>query len=93
MTAEDGASFPWMEGAGCVDCNNTGYKGRQGVYEVMTLTPALRDLVLDRAPASQIKKQAMGEGMRTLRMDGLSKLRRGLTTAEEVLKETAADNV
>ena len=93
FSAEDGAAFAWMEGEGCVDCNNTGYKGRQGVYEVMTMTPALRDMVLDRAPASAIKKQAMSEGMRTLRMDGLSKLRRGMTTAEEVLKETAVDNV
>ncbi len=93
LSPEEAAEIPWMEGAGCVDCNNTGYKGRQGVYEVMSMTPTLRDLVLDRASASAIKKQAMSEGMRTLRMDALSKLRRGLTTSEEVLKETAADNV
>ena len=93
LSPEEGAAFAWMEGAGCVDCNNTGYKGRQGVYEVMAISPAIRDQILDRAPASQIKKQAMAEGMRTLRMDGLSKLRRGMTTAEEVLKETAVDNV
>jgi type IV pilus assembly protein PilB len=93
FSPEEAAEFPWVEGAGCVDCSNTGYKGRQGVYEVMALSPALRDLVLDRAPASSIKRQAMSEGMRTLRMDGLAKIRRGLTTAEEVLKETAADNV
>jgi type II secretory ATPase GspE/PulE/Tfp pilus assembly ATPase PilB-like protein len=53
----------------------------------------LRDLVLDRASATVMKRHALTEGMRTLRMDGLSKLRRGLTSAEEVLKETAADNV
>ncbi len=93
LAPEEAAEFPWMEGAGCVDCNDTGYKGRQGVYEVMTISPSIRDLILDRAPASTIKKQAMADGMRTLRMDGLSKLRRGLTTAEEVLKETAVDNV
>ncbi len=93
LEPEEAAEFPWMEGAGCVDCNDTGYKGRQGVYEVMTISPSIRDLILDRAPASTIKKQAMADGMRTLRMDGLSKLRRGLTTAEEVLKETAVDNV
>jgi type IV pilus assembly protein PilB len=76
-----------------VDCNNTGYKGRQGVYEVMAVSPGLRDLILDRAPASQIKKLAMSEGMRSLRMDALMKLGKGMTTAEEVLKETAVDNV
>jgi type IV pilus assembly protein PilB len=74
-----------------VDCNNTGYRGRLGVYEVMTITPKVRDMILDRAPTSQIKKQAVAEGMLTLRMDGLIKLKNGVTTAEEVLKETAAD--
>jgi type IV pilus assembly protein PilB len=93
LSPEEAAEFPWFEGAGCLDCNNTGYRGRQGVYEVMNMTPGLRDLVLDRASATVMKRHALTEGMRTLRMDGLSKLRRGMTSAEEVLKETAADNV
>jgi type IV pilus assembly protein PilB len=83
------ASF--KEGKGCVDCNNTGYRGRLGVYEVMPVTPKVRDLILDRAPTNQIKKAAVAEGMLTLRADGLVKLKNGVTTAEEVLKETAAD--
>jgi type IV pilus assembly protein PilB len=81
----------FKEGKGCVDCNNTGYKGRMGVYEVMPMSPKIRDLILDRASVSDIKKQAVGEGMLTLRADGLLKLKKGMTTAEEVLKETAAD--
>jgi type IV pilus assembly protein PilB len=93
ISAEEAVDIPWWEGAGCVDCNNTGYKGRQGVYEVMVLTPGLRDLILDRASATALKRLALQEGMRTLRIDGISKLKRGMTTAEEVLKETAADNV
>jgi len=93
LSAEEAAEIPWWEGAGCVDCNNTGYKGRQGVYEVMVLSPGLRDLILDRASATALKRLALQEGMRTLRIDGISKLKRGMTTAEEVLKETAADNV
>ena len=93
LSAEEAAEYPWWEGAGCVDCNNTGYKGRQGVYEVMVLSPSLRDLILDRASATALKRQALSEGMRTLRLDGLSKLKKGMTTAEEILKETAADNV
>jgi type IV pilus assembly protein PilB len=93
LSSEEAKEFPWLEGAGCVDCNNTGYRGRQGVYEVMTLTPALRDLVLDRASAMTIKRQAMQDGMRTLRMDGIAKLKRGMTSAEEVVKETAADKI
>jgi len=83
----------FMEGSGCVECNNTGYRGRQGVYEVLPLTPRIRDLVLDRASASEVKKAAISEGMLTLRRDALEKLKRGLTTVEEVLKETASDNI
>jgi type IV pilus assembly protein PilB len=86
-----GASI--MEGAGCVDCSNTGYRGRQGVYEVMAMTPRLRDLTLDRASAGVIKKAAVGEGMLTLRRDGLEKLKKGATSAEEILKETASDDL
>jgi len=88
---KDAAGVAFQEGKGCVDCNNTGYKGRLGVYEVMAVTPKVRDLILDRAPTSQIKKQAVADGMLTLRADGLVKLKNGITTAEEVLKETAAD--
>jgi type IV pilus assembly protein PilB len=86
-----GATF--LTGEGCVDCNNTGYRGRQGVYEVMPMSSKIRDLVLDRASAGEIKRTAIEEGMLTLRRDALQKLKRGLTTAEEVLKETAADKL
>jgi type IV pilus assembly protein PilB len=85
----DGAVF--YEGEGCVECNNTGYRGRQGVYEVMPMSSGIGDLVLERASAGEIKRLAVQEGMLTLRRDALQKLKRGLTTAEEVLKETAAD--
>jgi type IV pilus assembly protein PilB len=83
----------FFEGEGCVDCNNTGYRGRAGVYEVMPLSPRLRELVLERASANEIKKLAIAEGMLTLRRDALQKLKRGVTTPEEVLKETAADKL
>ncbi len=79
------------EPRGCADCSNTGYRGRQGLYEVMPISPTVRDMILDRAPASLIKKRALEEGMLTLRMDGVLKVREGITSAEEVLKETAAD--
>jgi type IV pilus assembly protein PilB len=82
-----------MEGAGCLECSNTGYRGRQGVYEVMPMTPRLRDLTLDRASAGDIKKAAIAEGMLTLRRDGLEKMKRGATSAEEILKETASDDL
>jgi type IV pilus assembly protein PilB len=82
-----------VEGTGCVDCNNTGYRGRAGVYEVMAITPTLRDLILQRASAIEIKRTAIGGGMLTLRRDAIMKLRRGVTSVEEVLKETAADKL
>jgi type IV pilus assembly protein PilB len=82
----------FMLGEGCVECNGTGYKGRQGVYEVMMMTPRVRELVLERASAGEIKGVAISEGMLTLRRDGLQKLMRGLTTVEEILKETAGDD-
>ena len=91
MDPEDAKKATFMQGVGCIECNNTGYRGRQGVYEVMPMSPKVRDLVLERASALAIKKVAVDEGMLTLRRDALEKLKRGLTTAEEVLKETAAD--
>jgi type IV pilus assembly protein PilB len=90
-SAAEAATGKVSDGEGCVDCNNTGYRGRQGVYEVMPMTPRVRELVLERCPASEIKKAAIEDGMLTLRRDGLEKLRRGLTSVEEILKETAAD--
>ena len=93
LSAEDAKDATFLEGAGCVECNNTGYRGRQGVYEVMTMSPRIRDLVLERSSAGEIKKLAIEEGMLTLRRDGLQKLKRGITTVEEILKETAADKL
>jgi type IV pilus assembly protein PilB len=93
LSPQEAAGGTFFLGAGCVDCSNTGYRGRQGVYEVMPMTPKLRELVLERASAAEIKKTAIAEGMLTLRRDGLMKLRRGLTTTEEILKETAADKL
>jgi type IV pilus assembly protein PilB len=86
----EGSSF--SRGRGCYDCNNTGYRGRQGVYEVMPITGTIKEMILNRSSAREIKRLAIQEGMLTLRMDALEKLRRGVTTAEEVLKEAAADD-
>ena len=91
ISDEDARKAEFCDGAGCVECNNTGYRGRCGVYEVMPMTNPIRELVLDRSSASEIKRVAIDEGMLTLRRDSLEKLKRGITTAEEVLKETASD--
>jgi type IV pilus assembly protein PilB len=91
ISEEDARKETFYEGKGCVECNNTGYRGRVAVYEVMPITAAIRDLILDRGSTSDIKKQATVDGMQTLRKDALWKLKKGITTAEEVLKETALD--
>ena len=76
-------------GTGCDTCGGTGYKGRQGLYEVMSLTPELRRLILRGGSVEEIRNQAVHDGMLTLRMDGIKKVERGVTTLEEVVKETA----
>ncbi len=80
------------KGKGCDKCNGTGYSGRQGLYEVMPITSEIRDLILDRAPTSEIRDMAVQQGMLTLREDGLIKIQKGITTIEEVLRETAVSD-
>jgi len=87
---EELKQMAFMRGRGCATCNGTGYKGRAGLYEVMALTPALRRLILRGGSVAEIRDQAVEDGMLTLRMDGLKKISRGVTTLEEVIKETAA---
>ena len=75
-------------GKGCPTCNGTGYKGRVGLYEVMEINDDLRELILIGASSLELKKKAIEHGMITLRASGLQKLREGVTTLEEVLRET-----
>jgi type IV pilus assembly protein PilB len=91
LPLEEAKGTKFYKGKGCSHCNNTGYSGRQGVYEVMPISPAIRTMILDRAPTDQLKRQAIDEGMLTLRQDALLKLRAGVTTVEEVLRETGRD--
>ncbi len=81
--------FQFMRGRGCDECGGTGYRGRAGLYEVMAMSPAIRRLVLVGASTTELRDQAVAEGTLTLRMDGLKKVERGITTVEEVVKETA----
>ncbi len=78
------------KGAGCKTCNNTGYKGRIGLYEVMEVTDEVRELILIGASALELRKRAIDDGMITLRESGLQKIRNGVTTLEEVVRETVA---
>ncbi len=90
IPAEKLAELKFFKGEGCEQCDGTGYRGRQGLYEVMPITSTIRKLIMSGESADVMKQQAVAEGMLTLRDDGLLKVTRGVTTLEEVLKETAA---
>jgi type IV pilus assembly protein PilB len=82
--------LPVFRGKGCEQCDGTGLKGRQGLYEVMYMTPALRKLIMQSAGAAEIQKVAIEEGMLTLRMDGWLKVLKGICPLEQIVRETAA---
>jgi type IV pilus assembly protein PilB len=89
ISESEATGITFYRGEGCDTCGETGYKGRQGLYEVMAMSPEVRRMVLRGASAAELKDQAVEEGMLTLRMDGIVKVKRGITTLEEVVKETA----
>src|SRR5687767_3534634 len=88
FSAEDGKSVVPKKGKGCEKCNHTGYKGRVGLYEVMEITEDLRELILVGASSLELRRKAVEEGMITLRGSGLLKVKQGMTTLEEVVRET-----
>jgi len=87
---EETQTMKTYKGKGCTTCNNTGYKGRIGLYEVMEVTDEIRELILIGASALELRKKAVDDGMITLRESGLHKIRAGVTTIEEVVRETVA---
>jgi len=88
FSAEDAKKVVPNRGKGCDKCNNTGYKGRVGLYEVMEITEEIRELVLVGASALELRRKAVEEGMITLRNSGLRKVKEGVTTIEEIVRET-----
>ncbi len=88
FSQDDANSVVPMKGVGCERCNMTGYKGRVGLYEVMEVSEELRELILVGASGLELRRKAVEEGMITLRMSGLRKVKEGVTTMEEVVRET-----
>ena len=80
-----------MKGKGCGTCNNTGYKGRVALYEVMPFFDPLKELVLQGASAAEIKTEMIRNGVQSLRMAGIQKILEGMTTPEEILRTTVDD--
>ncbi len=88
LTRADVTDRPFYYGKGCVECNETGYKGRKGLFELLIVSEPVRELINIRAPAGVIRAKALELGMRTLREDGIRSILDGVTTVEEVLKYT-----
>src|SRR5437867_1373124 len=88
FSQEDAGVVQPMKGKGCEKCNQTGYKGRVGLYEVMEIAEELRELILVGASGLELRRKAIDEGMITLRQSGLRKVKDGRTTVEEVVRET-----
>ena len=86
--AEEAPRLKLFKGRGCGNCNNTGYRGRIGLYEVMDISDDIRELILSGASSIELRRRAVEEGMVTLRGSGLQKLREGVSTVEEVVRET-----
>ena len=86
LKLEDVVGQKFYYGKGCENCNNTGYKGRMGVFEFLRMTDPMRELVLKRASSAEIKTLAVKEGMHTLRREGLEKAIEGSTSVEEILR-------
>ena len=87
-----GGALPLIrEGEGCIDCRHTGYKGRQGIFEMFEVNEAVRELIMRRASVDEIRRQARSDGMLSLREAAVQKLLAGETSVGEVLKVTAVD--
>jgi type IV pilus assembly protein PilB len=91
VTEEELGTFKCYKGGGCVACNNTGYRGRMALYEVMPMHEQIRELVLLGASAAEIKKESIRLGMITLRRSGINKLKQGITSIEEVIRSSVKD--
>lgn len=85
------ADYQMMKGKGCQTCNDSGYKGRIALYEVLVVSPEVQEFILHGASSVEIKREAMRLGMKSMRQSGLAKLKAGVTTIEEVVRSSAAD--
>jgi len=93
LTPEDVEGVTFYHGRGCPACSNSGYRGRQGIFEMMEMNTTIRELAFNRAPVDQIRQQAMMAGMKTLKDDGIRKAKAGITTLDEAMRITVRGEV
>ena len=91
FSPEEAEGVTILQGRGCEVCNSTGYKGRTGLFEVMEVTPLIKEIILQRGQSKEIKKKAIEAGMITMRRSGLIKIKAGITSIDEVARETVRD--
>jgi len=89
--AEVAAGFPTFHGKGCAECNQTGYRGRLAIYEVMVMNDTMKEAVISGMSGGDLKREAVKAGMTTLRMSAIKKVREGMTTIEETVRVTDSD--
>ncbi len=92
VSPDEASSYVCMRGTGCPACNNTGYKGRVGFYQVMPMREEIKELILNGANTAEIKRESIRIGIKTMRQSGLTKLKEGVTSFEEVLRVTVSDD-
>lgn len=92
LPPEEAKEFVCYKGAGCPKCNGTGYKGRVGFYQVLPMLEPIRELILNGANTAEIKRESMRLGIKTMRQSGLTKMKEGVTSLEEVLRTTVSDD-
>ncbi len=92
MPAAEVGEYVCYKGKGCGNCNNTGYRGRVGIYQVMPMFEGIREQILAGANTAEIKRESMRLGVKTMRQSALTKLQEGATSFEEVLRCTVADD-
>jgi type II secretory ATPase GspE/PulE/Tfp pilus assembly ATPase PilB-like protein len=88
LDPEEWRNFDFREGAGCIECGGTGYRGRTAIHELLDLTDPIREIILEKKPASEVRKLAQQEGMQFLRESAIDRVRRGWTTLKEINKVT-----
>ncbi len=91
LVQEFGIDVPLYRGDGCEHCSNTGYMGRIAIFELLTINDEIREMIMDKATARELRQKAVQQGMRTLREDGLIKVKKGITTIDEVLRVTQVE--
>jgi type IV pilus assembly protein PilB len=91
LTADDVSDKTFYRGAGCDSCNNTGYRGRMGLFELMVMNDDLRDMIVRNASTDELREASRGYGMVTLREAGMDAVYAGTTTVDEIIRETIVE--